>query len=101
MFFRPVVESVMHMYAPEGFSKRTPGAHKMKRTALVSVGPDEEWSVDGHDKLLQAGFAIYGIRDKWTGRYLLYNVLPSNRHASVIGHQYLLAVKQQGGTYLG
>jgi hypothetical protein len=84
-------------FRPEGFQKRHPRAKKIRRSKAYAVGPDDEWSVDGHDKLLQAGFAIYGIRDKWGGRRLMYAVLPSNRLASVVGAIFLRCVKQCGG----
>jgi hypothetical protein len=90
----------MHDFAGEGFQKRHPRAKKkIARQPLTAVGPDEEWSMDGHDKLNRAGFGIYGIREKWTGRYHHYRVLPSNRYAAVIGVVFLECAKKRGGAY--
>lgn len=69
----------------------------MKRSTLVSVGPNAEWSVDGHDKLRVMAVDIYGIRDVHTGRHQHYVVLPSNRFAEVIGVVQLQCVKKVGG----
>ncbi|KAJ6533010.1 hypothetical protein B0H19DRAFT_965499, partial [Mycena capillaripes] len=56
--------------------------------------------VDGcHDKLVKAGFAIYGIRDKWGPKYLHYRVLPLNRYAAVVGVVFLECVKKHGGAF--
>ena len=63
IFFSPVVEATMCAYAEDGFEKRKPSRRKITRRALVALGPNAEWSLDGFDKLLAAGFAIYGIRD--------------------------------------
>lgn len=92
----------MHEHAPEGFIQRHPHcqSRKLVRTALTAVGPDEEWSIDGHDKLYEAGFGIYGIRDKWGGLRLYYKVVPSNRYAAVVGVLYLLCVRKRGGTFI-
>ncbi|KAK7057068.1 hypothetical protein R3P38DRAFT_2498032 [Favolaschia claudopus] len=96
---RNTISDIMHDFQEEGFLKRHPRSKKKTifRTPLTSVGPHEEWSVDGHDKLNVAGFGVYGIRDKWGGTYLHYRVLPSNRYADVVGVVYLECAKKYGG----
>ncbi|KAJ7443041.1 hypothetical protein B0H11DRAFT_2251105 [Mycena galericulata] len=93
------VTGVMRDFHPEGFASRHPHAKKKKihRQPLTSIGPDEEWSMDGHDKLNAAGFGIYGIRDKYSGNYLHYRVVPSNRYAAVVGVIFLECAKKLGG----
>ncbi|KAJ6449360.1 hypothetical protein C8R45DRAFT_1130932 [Mycena sanguinolenta] len=60
------ISEVMHAFEEEGFTKRHPkGKKKLFRSSLTSVGPHEEWSMDGHDKLNKAGFGLLGMRDKW------------------------------------
>ncbi|KAF9006806.1 hypothetical protein BDZ89DRAFT_1079590 [Hymenopellis radicata] len=81
---RDKVAQVMQDYAPEAFQSRAPGQKVIHRTPLVSLGPNEEWSMDGHDKLAKAGFGVYGIRDKYSGFFLHYQVVPSNCYAAVV-----------------
>lgn len=87
----------MKNYAPEGFANRMPRRKKINRRALISLGSDAEWSLDGFDKLMAAGFAIYGIRDKWSRYWLFYVVMPSNRYAAAIGVVFLQCVRKYGG----
>ncbi|KAK7052603.1 hypothetical protein R3P38DRAFT_2861331 [Favolaschia claudopus] len=96
---RNKISDVMHTFEEEGFEKRDPKAQKktVNRTPLTAVGPHEEWSMDGHDKMNEAGFGIYGIRDKWGTKFLHYRVLPSNRFADVIGVVFLECAKKYGG----
>ncbi|KAK7051281.1 hypothetical protein VNI00_004781 [Paramarasmius palmivorus] len=95
---RDFVAQVMQDHFPEGFQKRAPGKKKeIRRTPLAALGPHEEWSMDGHDKLARAGFQIYGIRDKWGGLHVHYRVLKSNRYAAVVGVVFLEAVKKIKG----
>jgi hypothetical protein len=64
---------------PEGFEHREPKARKVNRTPLTARGPNHEWLGDGHDKLARLGFPIWGIRDKWSGKWLGLWVVPNNR----------------------
>ncbi|KAJ6503958.1 hypothetical protein C8R45DRAFT_1186099 [Mycena sanguinolenta] len=81
-----------------GFNKRHPkGKKKIVRSFLTSVGPHEEWSMDGHDKLNKAGFGILGMRDKWGRKFLHYRVFPSNRYADTTGVFFLECAKKHGG----
>ncbi|KZS95046.1 hypothetical protein SISNIDRAFT_452364 [Sistotremastrum niveocremeum HHB9708] len=97
---RHIVRSVMKAHAPEAFQERHPASKELHRTILSSLGPDDEWSLDGHDKLNEAGFGIYGIRDKWSGKWLSARVVPSNRYAAVVGVIFLELVKEVGGVPL-
>ncbi|KAF5379743.1 hypothetical protein D9615_005816 [Tricholomella constricta] len=94
---RNKIESVMHDFADESFDKRMPVSKQIKRSPLTGIGPDEEWSMDGHDKLRVAGFDIYGIRDKWSGKWHYYKVVPSNWYAAVVGVIQLECIKKVGG----
>ncbi|KAJ7172053.1 hypothetical protein C8R46DRAFT_1073669 [Mycena filopes] len=96
---RDDISRVMHDFHPEGFEARHPLAKKktINRQPLTAVGPDDEWSMDGHDKLNKAGFGIYGIRDKYGGTWLHYRVVPSNRYAAVVGVIFLECARKQGG----
>ncbi|KZS89724.1 hypothetical protein SISNIDRAFT_416609, partial [Sistotremastrum niveocremeum HHB9708] len=94
---RHIVHATMKAHAPEGFISRDPRSKEIGREPLYAIGPDDEWSLDGHDKLASEGFAIYGIRDKWSGRWLSAMVVPSNRYAAVIGVIFLKLVKERGG----
>lgn len=67
---RQCIIDEMHLHHPEGFALREPSAKKVKRGVLTSLGPHHEWSADSHDKLTQIGFPVYGIRDKWSGKWL-------------------------------
>ncbi len=90
----------MRLQDPEGFSRREPGANKIIRGVLRSLGPNHEWSADGHDKLVALGFAIWGIRDKWSGKWLGLWVLPNNRYKDSIAFLYLKLVAELLGRYL-
>ena len=85
---------------PESFDARQPTAKRIHRTPLVALGPNHEWSADGHDKLTAIGFPIYGIQDKWSGRWLGLWVLPNNRLKTAIGYVYLQLIHRHGGEHL-
>lgn len=87
----------MRVHAPEGFHHRKPDGKKIHRSVLTSLGPDDEWSGDGHDKLKSIGIEIYGIRDKASGMWLGLWVVPSNRIKEVVAYLYLILIEERGG----
>lgn len=87
----------MHEHCPEGFQRRHLEAHKVVRVPLTSLGPNDEWSGDGHDKLKKIGMAVYGIRDKASSKWLLLKVMPNNRLNIVVAYLYLCLVEELGG----
>jgi hypothetical protein len=91
----------MRAMDPDGFTMREPDAHRVHRGVLVSLGPHHEWSCDGHDKLSQIGFPIWGVRDKWSGKWLALWVVPNNRYMKVIAYLYLSLIVLLGGKTLG
>jgi hypothetical protein len=87
----------MHLHHSEGFVLREPSAKKVKHGVLTSLGPYHKWSADGHDKLTQIGFPVYGTRDKWLGKWLGLWVLPNNRYQASIAYLYLSLVAELEG----
>lgn len=85
---------------PDGFAAREPTAKKVHRDVLISLGPHHEWSGDGHDKLAAIGFPIWGVRDKWSGRWLGLWVIPNNRLKESIAFLYLSLVAEYGGEFI-
>ncbi|KAF9461875.1 hypothetical protein BDZ94DRAFT_791699 [Collybia nuda] len=94
---RDYITDEMRIQDPEGFRKREPEGKKVHRTQLISLGIHHEWSADGHDKLSQIGFPIWGVRDKYSGKWLGLWVVPNNRLKDAIGYLYLSLVKELGG----
>lgn len=93
-----MVRLVMRELAPEGFDIRYPGNKHTgpHRTALDAVGPFQEVSSDGHEKLdakaLKMGsisLPFYTYREKWSGFILKLVVLPDARKAGALGHVFL------------
>jgi hypothetical protein len=94
---RDYVAEQMHIHEPQGFEIREPSAKKIHRGTLTAIGPHHEWSGDGHDKLSAIGFPIWGIRDKWSGKWLGIWVVPNNRLKVVIAYLYLRLIAELGG----
>lgn len=98
---RNVVRTVMKLVAPDGFLRRHPhmgqGKDRIVREKVICLGPGEKLSVDGHEKLLDIGYAIYGFRDSW-GKILAYWVVPNARLACVPSYLYLKVVRKLEGT---
>lgn len=67
---------------------------------MRSKGPHDEWSADGHDKLKKYGLGIWGIRDKFSGKWLGLWVLPDNRAGDAVAYCWLSVVRELGGKYL-
>lgn len=87
----------MCMQDPEGFQHCEPGACKIIRGILHSLGPNHKWSADGHDKLVSLEFAIWRICDKWSGKWLSLWVVPNNHYKDSIAYLYLKLVVELGG----
>ncbi|KAJ6470227.1 hypothetical protein C8R47DRAFT_988782, partial [Mycena vitilis] len=80
---------------------RKPGAKKVHTRGLWSVGPNEEWCIDGHEKILQAmGIAVYGIIDKFSRHELDLWAVPDSRKADVPPALYLLTVRAKKGKWM-
>ncbi|KIJ48438.1 hypothetical protein M422DRAFT_247775 [Sphaerobolus stellatus SS14] len=91
------VTEEMQLQDPDGFLLRQPGSRKIKCFQLVVLGPHQEWSGDGHDKLTAIGFPVWGVRDVWSGVWLGLWVLPNNRLKAAIAYLYLSLVEKMGG----
>ena len=65
----------------------------------MALGPHNKWSGDGHDKLIKIGYAIWGIHDKWPGKWLELWVVPNNCLKVVIAYLYLSLIEELGGKY--
>src|ERR1700742_242654 len=76
---------------------RHPSSRRIIRTPLTSAGPNEVWCCDGHDKLCRYGFAIWGLRDKFSRKWLGLWVVPNNRLGFVVAYQWLSVVYDVGG----
>ena len=74
-----------------------PSSRKIHRVTLISIGPHEQWSKDGHDKLCKIGFPVHGIRDVWPGKWLGLWVVPNNRSKTIIAYLYFCLIEEQGG----
>ena len=90
----------MRQIDPEGFARQEPTAWKILRKPLVALGPHDEWSCDGYDELVQYGFPIWGVRDKWGGKWLGLWVIPNNQYKDVIAYLWLSLVEELGGMQL-
>ncbi|KJA25629.1 hypothetical protein HYPSUDRAFT_85343 [Hypholoma sublateritium FD-334 SS-4] len=94
---RQYIREEMRVQDPAGFAEREPSAKKVHRGVLISLGPHHEWSADGHDKLSAIGFPIWGVRDKWSGKWLGLWVVPNNRLKLSVAYLYLKLVSELGG----
>jgi hypothetical protein len=77
---------------PDGLGIRR--ARKLKRRIFNSDGPDEVWSLDGHDKLKHWGFFTHGCMDVYS-RYLVWLRLgTSNHNPDYVLSYYLDGIKE-------
>jgi hypothetical protein len=53
-------------------SQRFPGANRVRRSALVAIGPNYQHHADGHDKLNAQALAMGGVSPKTNGRHFYY-----------------------------
>jgi len=86
---------------PEATAARHPVTKKVHSRGLHSSGPNEEWCLDGHEKILNSmGIAVYGINDKFSRMELLLWAVPNARLSDVPPMAYLSLVKALGGNLL-
>jgi hypothetical protein len=84
---------------PAALAARNPTACQIRRVPLVSLGSNDVWCVDGHDKLVHYGFAIWGMRDKFSRKWLGLWVVPNNRHSIVVAYLWLSTIRKLGGEF--
>jgi hypothetical protein len=71
-----------------GVEARTRKEYKKRKRYFVK-GPNRVWSVDGHDKLAEYGFQIYGIIDAYSRYIVGVYVGMSNRTQVAVEKFYL------------
>src|ERR1700744_1230561 len=94
---RRTVSAIQRTLDPDAVIARNPMAHKLYRVPLTSEGPNDVWCCDGHDKLVKYGFAIWGMRDKFSRKWLGLWVVPNNRIGLVVTYLWLTVVRDLGG----
>ena len=85
------------MLDPNSVISCQPTYQQIKCIALTSDGPNNVWCCDGHDKLMKYGFAIWGLRDKFSRKWLGLWVVPNNRIGIVVAFLWLTVVRKLGG----
>ncbi|KAJ8667926.1 hypothetical protein QAD02_009589 [Eretmocerus hayati] len=85
---------VLQELDPVGVERRR--RYQMKNREYEVPGPNFIWHSDGHDKLKQFGFPIYGIIDGYSRKLLVLEVATTNNNPRVIGHYYLRKVQKLG-----
>ncbi|KAJ3495134.1 hypothetical protein NLJ89_g10675 [Agrocybe chaxingu] len=95
---RDAVLNIRRADNPDGVAARHPRTRKIHHHGLHSSGPNEEWCVDGHEKILNSmGIAVWGVVDKFSRLELGLWAVPNARLADVPPALYLRLVHKLGG----
>jgi hypothetical protein len=94
---REIIRSTQRKFDPDGVDARNPTAKKIPRAPVVTVGPNQIWGGDGHDKLYSCGFPLYAFTDTGTGYVLGGFFAPSNRRAVTVAYMFLCIVEKYKG----
>jgi len=85
---------------PQAVFARHPQTRKVHHHGLWSIGPNEEWCVDGHEKILRSmGIAVWGVIDKFSRMELGLWAMPNARIQEIPPFLFLRLVKEKGGPY--
>ncbi|KAG8820853.1 hypothetical protein FRB91_006307 [Serendipita sp. 411] len=95
---RDFINEFLKVLEPQQVINRHPRARAVHRHGLHSIGPNEEWSVDGHDKLVTTmGIGIWGAVDKFSRLVVSHFAVPNNRLADTALACYILLIQKAGG----
>lgn len=94
---RNTIAKIQKALDPVAQVRRNPNSQQLRRVPLTSAGPNEVWCCDGHDKLCKYGFAIWGVRDKFSRKWLGLWVMPNNRLSISVAYLWLTLVRKLGG----
>ncbi|KAJ7185212.1 hypothetical protein C8R46DRAFT_881931, partial [Mycena filopes] len=95
---REFIDNIRGAIDRDASNMRKPGAKKVHTRGLWSAGPNEEWCVDGHEKILQCmSISVWGIVDKYSRNELNLWALPDSRTADIPPVLYLMTVREKGG----
>ncbi|KAF9033382.1 hypothetical protein BJ165DRAFT_1598800 [Panaeolus papilionaceus] len=95
---REDIEAIRKHENPAAVAARHPRTRKVHSHGLFSAGPNEEWCLDGNEKIFHSmGIAIYGINDMYSRRELILIAVPNARSVDVPTTVYLQTVKKFGG----
>lgn len=98
MYYRTLIQNLQSLRDPEEAKRRRSGHRKIVRRALFSAGPNEEWCMDGHEKLRDAmGIDVWGICDKYSRYELGLWAVPNARQSQVPIALFLRVVKEVKG----
>ena len=91
---RKQVRNAMQKIDPEGVAMRGRAfATSQRRKEYFVKGPNQVFSIDGHDKLSRFGFEIYGAIDAYS-RYVVWCYVGiSNLTAVSVNKQYLRLIR--------
>jgi len=76
----------------EGLEERRAG--RLKRRIFHADGPNQVWSLDGHDKVKRWGFAIHGCIDVYSRHIIWLRVGKSNNDPRYILSYYLDSLRR-------
>lgn len=98
--YRDFITDFLCTYNPEGAAARNPVTKKVHPHGLSSAGPNEEWGLDGHEKLLLSmRVGVYGGTDKYSRLKLGLWACPNPRDPNLPIAMWLRMVKEVGGEY--
>ena len=93
--YRDSLFSIVKQLDPEGLSHHMNDLN-WKRGEYIVPGPNFIWSIDGHDKLSEWGFQIYGCIDAYSQNIVWMYVGISNHTAQSVLQQYLTTCSSLG-----
>ena len=87
-FLRDTSKEAAKAIDPVGHDFHTQGKLKQRGRFIVK-GPNRVWSADGHDKLVDFGFQIYGLIDSYS-RFVLNAFFGITNRCQVAVMKYFL-----------
>ncbi|KAF8998666.1 hypothetical protein BDQ17DRAFT_1247363, partial [Cyathus striatus] len=95
---RHEVLALRRVQNPEASEARHPRTRKVHHHGIWSIGPNEEWCVDGHEKLINCMcIAVWGVIDKYSHMELSLYAMPNSRVQQLPPALFLRLVKDKGG----
>ena len=90
---RDDMREIIEKLDPANVRHRKPGMKTIARGEYICAGPDDVWSIDGHDKLGPWGINIYGAIDAYSRRLIWVYTGITNRTQVSVATQFCRAVQ--------